>query len=272
MYKTWILLLFLPIHLTAQQAAKPLTLSKEEVVSKMIEAHGGMNRWKETKTIYFDHTLTFGEGADREWWIAREMTDLKTMRTYQDWPFSKSSLVFDGKKTWTTDWPNQNPPAMMVNNHLTAYSLPWLSQDKNVKTGEVGTGRLPGDSTTFYTLRLSYLPASGQAPEKYFVIFIHPETFLMKGWEYNVTYGAFLDLIGLPPEMKSMGPLTSVIYSYIKSDGLVFPSKYDTYGPSGSLSGIHVLVDFERNKPFDESRMIKPENAVVDESSPVRKK
>ncbi|MFN0034416.1 MAG: hypothetical protein ACKVUS_05065 [Saprospiraceae bacterium] len=267
MYKFFFLLLMLSFRLQAQT-----TPSTEQVIDKMIAAHGGMAQWKATQTVYFDHIMMFGEGAGREWWIAREMTDMKTMRTYQDWPFSKSTLVFDGNKTWTTGWPNQNPPAMMVNNHLTAYSLPWLTKDKNVKTDKLGTSRLPGDTLDYHTLRLSFLPASGHSPEKYYIIFIHPETFLMAGWEYNVTYGAFLDLIQMPPQIKAMGPLRSVIHSYTKAGSIIFPSKYDTFGPDGSLSGTHVLIDFERNKIFDKSRMKMPDNAVVDMSSPLRKK
>jgi hypothetical protein len=266
MYKTIFFFLLLSLCSEAQTTSLP-TLSTEQVIDKMIAAHGGMSVWNATKTIYFDHILAFGNGAEQEWWIAREMTDMKTMRTYQDWPFTKSSLAFDGKKTWTTDWPNENPPAMMVNNHLTAYSLPWLAKDARVKTEQVAMGQLPGDSLEYYTLRLSFKSDN----EKYYRIFIHPQSFLMAGWEYNVTYGAFLDLIGMPSEVKALGPLTSVIYSYTKTDGIVFPSKYDTFGPDGSLSGIHALFDFQRNKPFDESRMKMPKNAVVDTSSPKRK-
>lgn len=238
------------------------------VVSKMITAHGGMAKWNAAPTLSFTHILVFGQPLETEFWISNETTEIKTERTYHDWPAINSHLASDGKKVWTENWKLDNPPGTNVNNIYTAMAMPWLTQKKTVKLEAEPLQALPGDSAAHFVIRLTYAQPSKESPHKYYKLFIHPETFLLKGMEFNITYAPFLDLIGLPKEIKSLGPFTHVFYEHTPVDGLIFPKRYDSFNGEGHNSGKHMAYNYSIKKPFDVKRMSVPAGATVaDEKS-----
>lgn len=225
------------------------------VISKMIKAHGGMEKWNAAPTLSFTHILVFGQPLDTEFWISNETTEIKTERTYHDWPAINSRLANDGNKTWTENWQLQNPPGTNVNNIYHAMAMPWLTQKKNVILEAQPLASLPGDSTAYFVIKLSFTPSSKESPHKYYKLFIHPETFLLKGLEFNITYAPFLDLIGLPKEIKSLGPFTHVFYEHTNVNGLILPRRYDSFDKEGNNSGRHIAYNYSLKKPFDLNRM-----------------
>jgi hypothetical protein len=238
------------------------------VITKMLAAHGGMAKWKSSPTLSFTHILVYGQPLETEFWVSNEITEIKTERTYHDWPVFNGRLANDGKKTWTDNWQLGNPPGTNVNNIYHAMAMPWFTQQKGIILEAMPLAALPGDSITYFVIKLSYSQPSKQSPHKYYKLFIHPETFLLKGLEFNITYAPFLDLIGLPKEIKSLGPFTHVFYSHTKVDGLVFPEKYDSFDKDGHSSGRHIAYNYSLKKPFDITRM-KPNSAskIADEKS-----
>lgn len=238
------------------------------VISKMIKAHGGMAKWNAAPTLSFTHILVYGQPLETEFWISNETTEIKTERTYHDWPAINSRLASDGKKVWTENWALGNPPGTNVNNIYHAMAMPWLTQKKGIKLEAETLQTLPGDSTAHFLIKLTYEQPSKQSPHKYYKLFIHPETFLLKGLEFNITYAPFLDLIGLPKEIKSLGPFTHVFYEHITVDGLIFPRRYDSFDREGHNSGRHMAYNYSIRRPFDLSRMkTTPASKIADEKS-----
>jgi hypothetical protein len=266
-----ILLLMISFFLVFTEWSWTQTHSTREIIEQMIAAHGGMNAWRNANTISFEHILIFGDKKNLEWWVQREMTETTTMRTYQEWLVDSSFLAFDGTRTWTRRWKKENPPKMQVNNHFTAYCLPWLSQNTHVNLSEPTRKSLPDDTTSYFVVTMSFQSQAGFAKEKYYKLFIHPRTFLMMGWEYNLTDGALLDAMNLPASVTAFGPFTAVIEEHRRVDGLLIPLRYRTFNPRGEVSGNHLVLDFAVNKPFDESKVALTPDGVVDYSNSERK-
>lgn len=238
------------------------------IISKMIAAHGGMEIWNKAPALSFTHTLVYGQPLETEFWVSNETTEIKTERTYQDWPVFNGRLAFDGKKIWTENWQLGNPPGTNVNNIYHAMAMPWLTQKKNVLLEAEPLATLPGDSTGYFIIKLTYKQPSKESPHKYYKLFIHPKTFLLRGLEFNITYAPFLDLIGLPKEVKSLGPFTHIFYEYVNVDGLTFPAKYDSFDKQGNNSGRHISYNYSLKKLFDLNRMkTTPASKIADEKS-----
>ncbi len=238
------------------------------LMKKMLDSHGGMAKWNASPTLSFTHILVYGQPLETEFWVSNETTEIKTERTYQDWPVFNGRLAHDGKKTWTENWQLGNPPGTNVNNIYQAMAMPWLAQQKGVVLEALPLATLPGDSIAYFVVKLTYAAPSKYSTHKYYKLFIHPETFLLKGLEFNITYAPFLDIIGLPKEVKSLGPFTHVFYAHTKVNGLVFPEKYDSFDKNGHSSGRHMAYNYSLNAVFDLNRMIiSPTSKIADEKS-----
>ena len=242
----------------------------EETAVKLIEAHGGWERWQAAPTVSFKHTMVAPYEPDDPW-VSVEVTDNRTRCEYQEWPLDGAKIVYDGKQVWSTDWKRANPPKFMVN--LTYYflNLPWLTQDDGVKLEAPGQGKLPNDGKNYDTLRMTFAGGVGETPDDYYVIYIDPDTGMMRGVEYVVTYGALLDLMGLPADMTSFGPLYKVFEEYTDVGGLKVPAAYRTFSADGNVYGEHKVEDFSFSRSFEDKWLEKPEGAVVDNSSAKRK-
>jgi hypothetical protein len=236
-------------------------------VTAMLEAHGGVAIWSRARSLSFTEHMVFGDAGATEWWLSTECTEISTERTYQDWPLFDGQLAFDGTRTWTTNWKLENPPGVNVNMFYRTVAQPWLTQRPDVVLEYTGMRKLVCDSTSrFPTVCMTYKPGMGHSPREYYRLFIDPETRLLKAIEYNITYGAFLDLIELPKEMEALGPFTHVVHAYVQRDGLTFPMKYDTYDPGGQSAGRHLISDVRLHQSFDEQRVKLPAHGVVDTS------
>lgn len=244
---------------------QPGSFYVNKIIDKMQVAHGGLQQWNKIKTIYFNHHIVFGTDSTRQWWISREMTELKTMRFYETRPFENATIVYDGSKTWSTNWKQTNPPAMLVNNHLLQQVLPFVASHPMVKVLEQSAAKLPrNDSVEFISIKLVFKPEANFDSAKYYRIFIHPVTYRMAGWEYNITHPGQLKNIGLPDSIKSFGPFINKIHTYTTANGILLPEKYDTYNPRGVISGNHLVLDYKINSPFDERMMKTPVDAEQD--------
>lgn len=241
------------------------------LAAKVVVAHGGASAWRAAPTISFEHELEF-PGIDKPWVSRETVENSPTRRLYHDYPNQGGQLTWDGTDVWSVDWKLGNPPRIQP--FLSLYSLitPFLTLDPLVALEATGTGRLPKDETDYLTLTVRPVFDSKRPPTAgYYTMYIDPETFRMKGVAYNVVFGHMLDLMELPPEAVEMGPMTHVFDEMAMVDGIVVPVRYWTQGPGGGVAGTHVVRDWSFRKQFDESRMQRPANAVVDSSPHQRK-
>lgn len=239
------------------------------VIENMIEAHGGFETWENTKTLAFNHILHIPNGP---WMVKREIVDLNTRQTYQDWPLLEAKLSFDGEKAWTEGWPQPfMPPKAAVYTGFMPGAIVWLTQDESVSLSEPRTGTFAGDpegsDATYHIVRMTH-----EGGSDYYELYINTETHVLRGFETIVTYGGLLDSMGLPPQMKSWGPMYHNFRSYQEVDGLIFPESWITRMVQDEREiGQHLLINFALNETFDTSRMTMPPNAVLDTSSAERR-
>lgn len=274
--RTTILIVLLAFLTIGNGFSQKKYASKEtkEVIEKMIKAHGGFEKWKNLKTLSFTSTMYSKSLGFLKFWIKNQTIDMQTRRSYQDWPLIGSKMSFDGEKTWSVDWRVGNPPNHQHSVFFYYINLPWLTQDKNVKLGNVEKIKHPAFKNEVFKIKMSFteVPTLGKSIKDTYTLFIDTKNYVLNGYEYTVGYGPLLDVLKLPKERKVFGPLLRINNYSADINGLKFPVLMTT----NSLDlkeqyGDHAIYNFKMNEEFDEKRMIKPQNGVVDTSKDVRK-
>lgn len=245
----------------------------KEVIDRMIIAHGGIQKWREAKTFSFDN-IFFNPLADQmqwpsPWWVSHEVIDLKKRRAYHDWPLDRAQLAYDGEKVWTIGWKIANMPKFAAMFFFYFVSLPWLTQDANVRLGELGKGKLPGFDKDYFTVTMGFTatPTIGKTAKDSYKLYIDPDTYLLQAYEYSLGFGALLDAMGLPVEQGVFGPMLRIHDKFITVDGQQLPAEMHTMAPDGSQTyGHHVVFNYSFHDVFDEARMKMPAAAVIDQS------
>ncbi len=245
----------------------------ESIVKKMLTAHGGFENWKKASSIFF-HRIHSRVGLDLQNApeIIIDHIELPSRKIYQQWPRFEGILVDDGKQVWTMNWKNNYPPKFIAQNGYYLACLPWLTQDKGVKLEYLDDeGQLPESKSSFLSIKMTFEESVGDTPQDYYILKIDPNSYLYRGCEFIITYGALLDAFKLPPERKSL-PITYYKQDrYIEVDGLMVPQSYQKFNASGSLIQVGQLLNWSFTKDFDDENLSMPENALIDISSPIRK-
>lgn len=240
---------------SAAESHAAVALHGPQIVQDMIAAHGGMAVWKNAPAFSFSD-----QWGDRP--PSHFVVDQHSRRAYMDTPATGTSLAWNGEKAWSANWSSRTPPRFMA--LLTYYfiNIPWLTQDPGVELGEPGTGTLPGDSTQYTTVMMTFAPGTGDTPDDYYRLYIHPETKMLRAVDYVVTYRALM------PEGHTSSPEHCLIYDGMtEMDGLRLPSHFTIY-EDGEVYAACTLSDYSLAAPFDESRMTMPEGAQEDTSTP----
>jgi len=234
----------------------------EALVTAMIEAHGGYEAWSKAPTCRFTETWEIpGAPAGTPIGVTVEQT---SRRAYLEDPGAGSLAVWDGEKAWSVNWQSPMPPRFVALLNYYFTNLPWLIRDPGVVLGEPGTGSLPDDPASYHTIRMTFEAGTGDTPDDYYVLYIHPETHELAACEYIVTYAALL------PEGVTHSPPHLLVYGgHAAVNGLKVPGKFTIY-EEGRLYAACTFEDWSFSEPFDASRMAMPEGAVVDTSSPTR--
>jgi hypothetical protein len=270
-----ILLLGRVIVLDSVTLAQPQYASAKtkEVIEKMINAHGGLQKWQEAKTLSFDNLFFNPLAGQMEWtspwWASHEVIDLKKRRAYHDWPLDQAQLAYDGEKVWTIGWKIENMPKSQAMSFFYSVSLPWLTQDTNVRLGELGKAKLPGFTKNYLTVPVGFAaaPTVGKTAKDFYKLYIDPDTYLLQAYEYSMGFGALLDAMGLPEEQEVFGPILRINDKFITVAGLKFPAEFHTTALDGSQTyGHHVVINYSLREAFDEARMKMPAAAVIDQS------
>ncbi len=230
------------------------------LIGEMIEAHGGMSTWNATKTVYFEDLWTHPGGNKSP--VAQVTVDQHSRRVYHDYPDLDATIVWDGEKAWSTNWSMPIPPRFIATLNYYFLTLPWLIKDPGVNLGAPGTAKLWMDGTEYHTIRVTYDAGVGDTPDDYYVLYIDPDTKMLKACEYIVTYTSIL------PEGVSQSPPHVLVYeSFETVDGLKVPTKFTIYENEEFYAGCEI-GKWSFSEPFDEARMTMPEGAVIDTSQP----
>ena len=235
----------------------------QEVVERMIEAHGGLAKWRSAPTVSFEAAL-LPPGADSPL-VHRVTVEQGARRAYLDFPEVGAQISWDGEKAWSENWKGPFPPRFFALLSYYFMNLPWLAADPGVSLSEPGTARLWDDPTEYITVKMTFEPGVGDTPEDYYLLHIDPTSNRLRAAELTVTYAAVL-----PPDVDVMTEV--IVYEeFATVDGLTVPTKCSIYGKDHApLASFPEVRDWSFSRPFDESRMVMPSDAVLDTSSPTR--
>ncbi len=229
-----------------------------EIVQKMIRAHGGMEMWSQAPTVSFTDSITpTGAAVGLS---SRVTVEQVRRRAYIDYPATGMQLAWDGKKAWGINWKVPYPPWYLALLDYYLLDLPWIAGDPGVVLGPPGTARLWDDPIEYVSVRMTFAPEVGKGPSDYYVLYIHPDNYLLKAFRYAVS--SRLEQAGSSPE------LVLVYDRYRTVGGLVVPIHYTIYEPDREPYAACAVRDWSFERPFEEQRMTVPEGAVIDTSIP----
>lgn len=231
------------------------------IVAKMIEAHGGMERWRSAPTVSFtDHVVPAGAPAGL---VGNTTVEQGRRRAYIEYPAMNMQLGWDGDKAWGENWGVPYPPRFLALLDYYFLNLPWLALDPGVVLGPPGSARLWDDPVEYITIRMTFEAGVGDTPDDYYVLYIHPVNYLLKACTYIVTYQSLL------PEGVSATPEHTLVYDrYQTVDGLVVPIHYTIYESDKREYASCTIENWSFSEPFDAEKVEMPAGAMLDTSTP----
>lgn len=240
----------------------------KRVVEAMVEAHGGIEKWRAAPSIRFDNIMHNNyHGKDEfAWWVAHEVIDQKSRKVWQEWPMDDARIGYDGEKVWSVNWKKGNPSPSMVHFFFYFVNLPWLSQDDGVLLSEPARFDWPGIDASLYEIRMTFdqAPGIGKSGNGYYVLYIHPETYRLVGYQYANGYRPLLDVMGLSEDREVFGPLWRMITRYENVGGLLFPTAFRTMPEADErIVGNHVILNIDISTTFEYDKAARPDGSDV---------
>ncbi len=240
----------------------------KRVIEAMVDAHGGIDRWRAAPSIRFDDIMhnNYHQPENFAWWAAHEVIDQKTRQVWQNWPMDDAMIGYDGQQVWSTNWEKGNPSASMVHFFYYFVNLVWLTQDDGVLLSEVRRFDWPGLGDSLYEIEMRFdsAPGVGKSGNGYFVLYIDPETYRLVGYQYANGYKPLLAVMNMPEGKEVFGPLWRHITRYEEVGGLLFPTAFRTMpGPDERIVGNHLILNIDISQPFEYERAKAPQAAVI---------
>jgi hypothetical protein len=232
-----------------------------DIVQEMVDAHGGLSKWRDAPTVSFEDALKL-PGAEAPL-VSRVTVEQGSRRLYTEFPETGMRLAWDGEKAWSVGWKLPMPPRFLSNLNYYFLNLPWLAFDPGVNLEVTGRTKILDDSPEYVEVKMTFDAGVGDTPDDYYYLYIDPDTGRLNATRYIVTYQALL------PEGVESTPEHILVFDETTTvDGLIVPTHYTVYELDGSLYATCSIQGWSFSRPFDESSLEMPEGATVDESEP----
>ncbi len=217
------------------------------LVLDAIAAHGGLARWWANGPVYFRFNY---RPIGRRPIDTYQLVDTWSSRA-RHWLAEDTTAGFgwDGRTAWRIP-PGVDLPTNARFWALTPYyfiGIPFVLGDEGVLLARDGTMDFEG--TRYDLVRATFEPGTGDAPDDYYVVLLHPETRRVGGVRYVVSDPAFYPQGGQGAEKPSTYDGAQQI------DGITFPETFRSFtwtdaGP-GELVTETTLTDvvFRPNTP-----------------------
>ena len=195
-----------------------------------------------------------------------EALDLNTGSAYIDWPFWDATIAWDRNQLWSHSWPMPMPAGFFVRLTSSFLTLPWQIQANGTNIGPVSQGRLPEDDKEYDVLRVTFDQRNPGIPGTFYELYLDPETHLMTGLRFDINHPGMVANPNQP-----LGPNFHVFKNFQNVSGLVLPTYYVSYGRGsrngGSSNAHHFVWDIQLDQPFDDGRLVAPDDATIDDVS-----
>tara|TARA_R110002049_G_scaffold3795_3_gene27483 strand:- start:11148 stop:11936 length:789 start_codon:yes stop_codon:yes gene_type:complete len=150
-----------------------------ENISKIFDAHGGLDAWNAMQSLAF--TMEKPNGAEVT------TTDLKSRKSLIQMP--NHTLGFDGNDVWlknkdTTAY--KGKPRFYYNLMFYFYAMPFVLADNGIAYEDAAS--LVFENKTYPGIKISYESGVGESPEDEYILYYDAETHQMAWLAYTVTY------------------------------------------------------------------------------------
>lgn len=233
-----------------------------ELVWKSMEFHGGLERWWSNGPVYFrfNYQPKPGTGVARDTY---ELADYWSSKTkHQRVSNQEEGYGFDGTDFWYTPDSAEIP----YNTRfwaLTPYyfaGMPFVFADQGISLEQEEDIEYEG--STHHIVRVTFGNNVGDAPDDYYVLYIHSESYRLSAIRYVVSYPAYFKDGGHSQEKLMTYEGQQVV------DGITFPEKHRTFmwesdGSVGDYVTDITLSDVEYRPNTDQSYFEKPRGSKV---------
>jgi hypothetical protein len=237
--------------------AGPVCQAQDDLTASL-EAHGGLETWRDYAAVTYDFNLAFGTEVTRD---DRHIVNLNTRQVRVDG--ESYTAAFDGEKAWVAPsraaFDYYAPPRFYVQSYYYYFSMPFVFSDPGVNQEDMGQRTLLG--RTFDVVRFYYGSDVGDTPEDTYLAYFNPVTDRLYAVNAAVTYWAERD-----------NPNTLVLFeAWQEVDGLRVPERVRFYNWTGEKRGEELgVIEYSdvsfRSEAPPGSRFEMPESAVVDTS------
>lgn len=225
-----------------------------------INAHGGLEKWFANGALWFHFDYQPLDGKTRrnshqlvDQWSARAVHELASDRSVR--------YGWDGQEAWVFPDTAQLPvnPRFWSMTPFYFVGLPFVLADEGTRYQLLDPQELNGQM--YDLVKVTYTSGTGDAPDDFYVVYIHQETSHMEALRYIVTYPGFFPNGGHSPE-KIM-----ILKGLQEVDGIALATGYDTHWWQDTV-GAHITTIDVKDVQFKsdvnrEEAFAKPEGASV---------
>ena len=156
-----------------------------ENLTKVLDAHGGIDLWKSMKSLEYTQEKPDGKEITT--------TDLNNRKALID--ASKYTIGFDGQKPWLLTKTDQAykgyDPKFGYNLMFYFYTMPFIMADDGINYSE--TESLIFEGITYPGIKITYQNGVGETPEDQYLLFYNPDTYKMEWLGYTVNFVPGID-------------------------------------------------------------------------------
>ena len=155
------------------------TSSYPENITKVFEAHGGLDKWNEMQSLVF--TMQKQNGLEIT------TTDLKNRKSLIEMP--NHTIGFNGEQVWLHSKDTiayKGVPKFYYNLMFYFYAMPFILADDGIIYED--TKPLEFEGRSFPGIKISYEAGIGESPEDEYILYYNPDTYNMEWLGYTVTY------------------------------------------------------------------------------------
>lgn len=199
-----------------------------ENISKVFEAHGGLDKWNSMQSLVYTMPTPHGENIT--------ITNLKNRKTVIQMP--NHDLGFNGKDVWLKNKDTityKGKPRFVYNLMFYFYAMPFILADDGIIYEDVEP--LVIDDKSYPGIKISYDAGVGESPEDEYILYYDANTYKMTWLGYTVTYFS---------KEKSKAFHFRNYTDWVNVDGLLLPKTMERYNSENNLpSTLHSINEFK---------------------------
>lgn len=196
-----------------------------QILWESIEAHGGLSAWLSRGTIAFEFDYQPVGNPERRMRTTSHI-DLWRSRARQEEIVESGEaavLGWNGEEAWITPGPDAFPSTARFWSLTPFYfvGIPFVLADPGTRYERLDDAEL--DGVAHRIVKVTYEDGTGDSPDDYYVIYVHPETHRVSAIRYIVAFPGFFEPGQHSPEkLMRYGDQREV-------DGLWLTHRFDTY-------------------------------------------